>query len=139
MGAPDTQETLRNLDESRHPGLTATGPAGVANRQLPYLWGFAGQRAAWHGREWGLHPLSPMQIHEDQETAQEPEPKKRRDTSPMLRLMRRHVEEETLRLPLSALSFWRDPIDPELETIQVRLNLPENTDDEETLVGPLTI
>lgn len=80
-----------------------------------------------------------MQIQEDQETAHESEPKKRRDTAPMLRLMRRRVEDETVRLPLSALSFWRDPIEPELETIQVRLNLPENPDDEETLVGPLAI
>ena len=79
-----------------------------------------------------------MQIHDDLETTQEPEPNKRRDTAPMLRLMRRHVEEETMRLPLSALSFWRDEIDPQLETIQIRLNLPENTDDEETLIGPLT-
>jgi hypothetical protein len=81
-----------------------------------------------------------MQIHEDLETAQEPEPNKRRDTAPMLRLMRRRqVEDETVRLPMSALAFWRDPIEPELETIQIRLNLPENADDEETLVGPLAI
>jgi hypothetical protein len=82
-----------------------------------------------------------MQIHEDLETAHEPEPKKRRDTAPMLRLMRlsRNVEDEAVRLPMSALAFWRDPINPELETIQVRLNLPENPDDEETLVGPLAI
>ena len=57
----------------------------------------------------------------------------------MLRLMRRHVEEETMRLPMSALAFWRDPIDPTLETIQVRLNLNENPDDEETMVGPLVL
>jgi hypothetical protein len=82
-----------------------------------------------------------MQSREDLEAAQEPEPNKRRDTSPMLRLMRRHIEDETVRLPMSALSFWREEIDPQLETIQVRLNLPENadkTDDEVTLVGPLT-
>jgi len=79
-----------------------------------------------------------MQIHDDLDTTPEPEPNKRRDTSPMLRLMRRHAEEETMRLPMSALSFWRDEIDPQLETIQIRLNLPENTDDEETLIGPLT-
>lgn len=79
-----------------------------------------------------------MQIHDDLEMNQEPEPTKRRDTAPMLRLMRRHVEEETMRLPMSALSFWRDEIDPQLETIQVRLNLPENTDEDETLIGPLT-
>ena len=80
-----------------------------------------------------------MQIQEDLEAVQEPEPTKRRDTAPMLRLMRRHVEDGTVRLPMSALSFWRDPIDPQLETIQVRLNLPENPDDEETLIGPLAI
>jgi hypothetical protein len=82
-----------------------------------------------------------MQIREDLEAVQESEPKKRRDTAPMLRLMRlRHdVEDETVRLPMSALAFWRDPIDPQLETIQVRLNLSENPDDEETLVGPLAI
>ena len=80
-----------------------------------------------------------MQIREDLEASQESAPNKRRDTSPMLRLMRRHAEEETVRLPMSALAFWRDPIDPELETIQLRLNLPENPDDEETQVGPLTI
>jgi hypothetical protein len=79
-----------------------------------------------------------MQIREDLEAAQESKPNKRRDTAPMLRLMRRHVEEETVRLPMSALSFWRDEIDPELETIQVRLNLPEDLDEEETLVGPLS-
>lgn len=80
-----------------------------------------------------------MQIREDLETAQEPEPNRRRDTAPTLRLRRRRDQDETVRLPMSALAFWRDPIDPELETIQVRPNLPENPDDEETLVGPLTI
>ncbi|HEV2063578.1 MAG TPA: hypothetical protein VGS00_03405 [Thermoanaerobaculia bacterium] len=38
---------------------------------------------------------------------------------------------------MSALAFWYDPMNPDLETLQVRLNLPENPDDEETLVGPL--
>lgn len=79
-----------------------------------------------------------MQIREDLEAVQESPSNKRRDTAPMLRLMRRHVEEETVRLPMSALAFWRDPIEPQLETIQVRLNLSEDTDDEETLVGPLS-
>ena len=80
-----------------------------------------------------------MQIHEDLETPQESQPNKRRDTAPMLRLMRRHVEEETMRLPMSALAFWREPINPELETIQLRLNLNEDSDNEETLVGPLSL
>ena len=56
-------------------------------------------------------------------------------------------------MPLSALAFWHDPMNPDLETMQVRLNLPEDPDpektvrlwlappespeEEETLVGPL--
>ena len=62
------------------------------------------------------------------------------DTAPIQRLLNRNqAEDEAIRMPMSALAFWYDPMNPDLETLQVRLNLPENPDDEETLVGSLAI
>ena len=47
------------------------------------------------------------------------------------------AEDETERLPMSVLAFWREPANPELETLQAQLNLPDNLDDDdETLPGP---
>ena len=77
-----------------------------------------------------------MQIWEDFETVSEPSPNKRRATAPIQRLALRNMEEnETLRLPMSLLAFWRDPVDPRLET--VRMVLPVNMDEDETMAGPL--
>ncbi len=81
-----------------------------------------------------------MQIRDDLDTLPESGSKRRRDTSPIQRLLNRNqAEDGTIRMPMSGLAFWYDPMNPDLETLQVRLNLPENPDDEETLVGPLAI
>ena len=79
-----------------------------------------------------------MQIREDIEPLPQSQPAKRRDVPPIERLALRKLEEDkTLRLPMSVLAFWRDPEDPNLETVRVRLHIPENPDDEVTLAGPL--
>ena len=75
-----------------------------------------------------------MQIRDDQDPLSETIPSRRRETTPIQRLAHRNpVDDETLRLPLSAVALWRGSVDPRLETIQVQLTLPENLDDEDTL------
>ena len=79
-----------------------------------------------------------MQIGDDLDTLPKPGSKRRRDTSPIQRLLNRNqAEDETIRMPMRALAFWHDPMNPDLEILQVRRDPPENPDDEETLVGPL--
>ena len=83
-----------------------------------------------------------MQIRDDLEPLPESGSKRRLGTALIQRLLNRNqAEDETIRMPLSALAFWHDPMNPDLETLQVRLrlNLSENSDDEETLVDPLAI
>jgi hypothetical protein len=46
--------------------------------------------------------------------------------------LRNSRQDDTLRLPLSAIALWREPENPELDTVRVRLNLPENADDDVT-------
>jgi len=79
-----------------------------------------------------------MQIPEDFVPFLEPEPARRRPVAPIDRLAQARLsEDETVRLPLSVLSFWRDPAEPGHETVHMRLNLPDNADDDVTLAGPL--
>jgi hypothetical protein len=79
-----------------------------------------------------------MQIRDDLNTQPQTNPSRRRETSPIQRLaLRNPAEEETVRLPMSVVAFWREQPNPELETLQIRLNLPENLDEDETLTGPL--
>ena len=40
-----------------------------------------------------------------------------------------------MRLPLSAIAFWREPENPELDTVRVRLDLPESVEDEVTVAA----
>lgn len=48
------------------------------------------------------------------------------------------LQDDTLRLPLSAIAFWQEPENPELDTVRVRLNLPESADDDVTMAAFLT-
>ncbi len=94
-----------------------------------------------------------MQIRDDLDTLPELAPKRRGETARTKRLLDRNqaqAEDETVRMPMSALASWHDPMNPDLETLQVRLDPPQNPDlvetvrlrlaenaeDEETLVGP---
>ena len=80
-----------------------------------------------------------MQIPEDAEPAQ-PHRTKRRQTATIQKLaLRNSREDDTVRLPMSVLAFWREPLNPELDTLRVRLDLPENADDDVTLAGPLPL
>ena len=51
--------------------------------------------------------------------------------------LRNSRQDDTLRLPLSAIALWREPENPELDTVRVRLNLPE--EDEETVSLMLSV
>jgi hypothetical protein len=65
-------------------------------------------------------------------------PSRRRDTAPIQRLaLRNRAEEDTVRLPMSLVALWNEQANPELETLQIRLNLPENLDEDETLTARL--
>jgi hypothetical protein len=44
-------------------------------------------------------------------------------------------QDDTVRLPLSAIAFWREPENPELDTVRVRLDLPESVEDEVTVAA----
>lgn len=79
-----------------------------------------------------------MQLRDDLDTQPQITQSGRRDTSPIQRLaLRNPAEEETVRLPMSLVALWHEQPNPELETLQIRLNLPENLDEDETQTGPL--
>jgi hypothetical protein len=66
-----------------------------------------------------LHPLPEMALEE------------RRYASLMQRLVLRNpAEDQTARLPLSMLAFWREPECP--EPLQIRLNLHGDLDDDDS-------
>jgi hypothetical protein len=82
-----------------------------------------------------------MQIRDDLNDL-DPQPQTtasgRRDTAPIQRLaLQNRAEEETVRLPMSLVALWNEQANPELETLQIRLNLPENLDEDETLTARL--
>jgi len=75
-----------------------------------------------------------MQIRDDQEPLLEATPSRRQETTSIHRLVRRNpAEDETVRLPLSVVALWRDSVEPDLEGLRVRLKLPADHDDEDTL------
>jgi hypothetical protein len=77
---------------------------------------------------------APMQIRDDQEPLSETTLSRRRETAPLQRLVRRNpAEDETVRLPMNVVAFWLDSLDTRLGTFPVRLSIPENLDDEDTL------
>jgi hypothetical protein len=83
-----------------------------------------------------------MQIPEDSDELPTLRLKKRRETTPIERLLReRQTEDETVRMPLSAIAFWRDAVEPDLDTVAVRMKLPREADEdgEETLTVPFGI
>jgi len=43
--------------------------------------------------------------------------------------LRNSRQDDTLRLPLSAIALWREPENPELDTVRVRLDLPDDADE----------
>ena len=79
-----------------------------------------------------------MQLRDDLDMQPQITQSGRRETSPIQRLaLRNPAEEETVRLPLSVVAFWREQPNPDLETLQLRLNLPEDIDEDETLTARL--
>jgi hypothetical protein len=72
-----------------------------------------------------------MKMRHDRDPLPEMELEQRRYASLMQRLVLRNpAEDETVRLPLSMLAFWREP-ENELQTLQIRLNLPGDLDDDD--------
>jgi hypothetical protein len=80
-----------------------------------------------------------MQIRDDLEPLPEKIQAGRRGPASIQRLVLRDPsEDETVRMPLSVLAFWRELENSELdETLQIRLDLPEYLeDDDETPADP---
>lgn len=77
-----------------------------------------------------------MQIPEDAPPPR-PDSAKRRQTAIQRLALRNGREDETVRLPMSVIALWRDDTDPDLETVRVRLRVPEDPDDVVTLAQPL--
>jgi hypothetical protein len=81
-----------------------------------------------------------MQIPEDDEPLPLLKKKVRPRTTTIEELALRNVrQDDTVRISMSAIAFWREPENPELDTVRVRLNLPEDPDDEVTVAAPLTL
>ena len=72
-----------------------------------------------------------MQIRDDMDPFFNTEPGKRE--TPLQRMVRRSTQDDTIRIPMSVLTLLQEPINPELQTLQVRLNLPENLDDDDVV------
>jgi hypothetical protein len=71
-----------------------------------------------------------MKIRHDLDPLPEMALEERRYASLMQRLVLRNpAEDETVRLPLSMLAFWREPESP--EPLQIRLSLPDDLDDDD--------
>jgi len=79
-----------------------------------------------------------MQIPEDADPLPLPKKNSHRRLAAIEELaVRNSRQDDTVRLPLSAIAFWREPENPELDTVRVRLDLPEEADDDVTLAAPL--
>ena len=71
-----------------------------------------------------------MKIRHDRDPLPEMALEERRYASLMQRLVLRNpAEDQTVRLPLSMLAFWREHESPEL--LQIQLDLPDNLDDDD--------
>jgi hypothetical protein len=83
-----------------------------------------------------------MQIPEDSDELPTLRLKRRRETTSIERLLReRQTEDDTVRMPLSAIAFWRDAVEPEQDMVAVRMRQPRDADEEGevTLTAPFGI
>src|SRR5215813_1271059 len=72
-----------------------------------------------------------MQIRDDMDPFVNDDPSQR-ETHPLPKIVRRSpTRDDTIRVPMSVLTLLQEPINPELETLQVKLQLPENLDDDD--------
>jgi len=78
-----------------------------------------------------------MQIPEDADPLPAPKKNQRRLATIEQLALQNSRQDDTLRLPLSAIAFWTTPENPELDTVRVRLDLPESAGDEVTLAVKL--
>lgn len=73
-----------------------------------------------------------MQIRDDGAFPPQPQPVRQRHNAPLPQLaVRNPAEEDIVRLPLSVIALWRDELNPALETLRVRLNLPASPEDDD--------
>jgi hypothetical protein len=79
-----------------------------------------------------------MQIPEDADPLPAPKKNLKRRLTTIERLAAQNPgQDDTLRLPLSAIALWNEPENPELDTVRVRLDLPENAGDLVTVAAKL--